>query len=83
MRTLALVALLAAAPAASAAFELNGVPLGGNEAQVKKAFPSARCKPLEWSSRVADRSCDDAKVAVGGVAARLTVYLKADSIQAL
>jgi hypothetical protein len=81
VRTLALVALLAA-PAAFA-YELNGVPLGGNEAQVKKAFPSARCKPLEWSSRVADRRCDDAKIAFGGVPARLTVYLKADSIQAL
>ena len=83
MRTLALVALLVAAPAAFAAFEINGVPLGGDEAQVKKAFPSARCKPLEWSSRVADRRCDDAKIAFGGVPARLTVYLKADSIQAL
>jgi len=82
MRTLALVALLVAAPAAFA-YDLNGVPLGGNEAQVKKAFPSARCKPLEWSSRVAERRCDDAKIAVGGVPARLTVYLKADSIQAL
>ena len=83
MRTLALVALLAAAPAAFAAFEMNGVPLGGDEAQVKKAFPSARCKPLEWTSRVADRRCDDAKIAFAGVPARLTVYLKDGSIQSL
>ena len=82
MRALALAALVLAAPAALAAYELNGVPLGGNEAQVKKAFPSARCKPLEWSSRVADRRCDDAKIAFGGVQARLTVYLRSDSIQA-
>lgn len=83
MRTLALVALLFAAPAAFAAFEMNGVPLGGDEAQVKKAFPSARCKPLEWTSRVADRRCDDAKIAFAGVPARLTVYLKDGSIQSL
>ena len=83
MRTLALVALLVAAPAAFAAFEMNGVPLGGDEAQVKKAFPSARCKPLEWTSRVADRRCDDAKIVFGGVPARLTVYLKDGSIQSL
>ncbi len=83
MRTLALVALLVAAPAAFAAFDLNGVPLGGDEAQVKKAFPSARCKPLEWSSRAADRRCDDAKIAFAGVPARLTVYLKDGAIQSL
>ena len=83
MRALALLALLLAVPAATAAYDMNGVPLGGNEAQVKKAFPSARCKPLEWSSRVADRRCDDAKIALAGVQARLTVYLRKDSIQAL
>jgi hypothetical protein len=83
MRVFGLVVLLLAAPAAFAAYDLNGVPLGGNEAQVRKAFPSARCKPLEWSSRVADRRCDDAKIAFAGVQARLTVYLRKDSIQAL
>ena len=83
MRTLALVALLVAAPTVFAAFDMNGVPLGGDEAQVKKAFPSARCKPLEWTSRVADRRCDDAKIAFAGVPARLTVYLKDGSIQSL
>lgn len=83
MRTLALVALLVAAPAVCAAFEMNGVPLGGDEAQVKKAFPSARCKPLEWISRVADRRCDDARIVFAGVPARLTVYLKDGSIQSL
>jgi len=83
MRTLALVALLLAAPAAFAVFEMNGVPLGGDEAQVKKAFPSARCKPLEWTSPAADRRCDDAKIAFAGVPARLTVYLKDGSIQSI
>jgi len=83
MRRLALVALLLAAPAAFAAFEMNGVPLGGDEAQVKKAFPSARCKPLEWTSRAADRRCDDAKIAFAGVPARLTVYLKDGSIESI
>ena len=81
MRRLALLALAIAAPAAFA-YELNGMPIGGDEQAVKKAFPSAYCKPLEWSSTVADRRCDDAKIAVGGVPARLTVYLKSGAIQA-
>ncbi|MGH8673955.1 MAG: hypothetical protein ACREVG_06570 [Burkholderiales bacterium] len=81
MRALALSVLMLAAPAALG-YELNGVPLRGREDQVKKAFPSAYCKPLEWKSGVADRRCDDAKIAFGGVQAKLTVYLRADSIQA-
>ena len=82
MKRLALLALSLAAPVAIA-YDLNGVPIGGDEQAVKKAFPSAYCKPLEWSSTVADRRCDDAKIAVGGVPARVTVYLKAGAIQAV
>ena len=82
MKRLALLALSIAAPAAFA-YDLNGVPIGGDEQAVKKAFPSAYCKPLEWSSTVADRRCDDAKIAVGGVPARVTVYLKTGAIQAV
>ncbi len=63
-------------------FELNGLVLGGKEIEAKKAMPSARCKALEWKSDAADRRCDDAKVSVGGVETRITVFLKADAIQA-
>jgi len=61
---------------------VNGVTLGASEAQVKKAFPSALCKALEWSSRAADRRCDDSKIAFGGAEARVTFYLKKDVVQA-
>ena len=63
-------------------FDLNGVALGGKEIDAKKAMPSALCKALEWKSDAADRRCDDAKVAVSGVEMRITVFLKADAIQA-
>ena len=64
------------------AYELNGIKLGGQENDVKRAFPSVHCKPLEWHSAAADRRCDDAKVALGTAHARITVFLKADAIQA-
>ena len=83
MRWLAALALALAAPAAFAALDVNGVPLGGDEQAAKKAFPSAHCKPLEWTSTVADRRCDDARISLAGVSARVTVYLKADVIQAI
>ena len=71
-----------AAAGAAHAFDANGVTLGASEAQVKKAFPSALCKPLEWSSRAADRRCDDGKIAFGGAEARITFYLRKGAIQA-
>ncbi len=64
------------------AYDINGVRLGGREVEVKKAFPSVHCKALEWKSDAADRRCDDARISLGGVQARITVFLKADSIQA-
>ncbi|HLX79779.1 MAG TPA: hypothetical protein VKS43_04270 [Burkholderiales bacterium] len=63
-------------------YEVNGVDLGGKEVDVKKAFPSAHCKALEWKSDAADRRCDDALISLGGVEAKITVFLKADVIQA-
>ena len=70
-------------PFCAAAYEINGVGLGGNELSVRKTYPSARCKPLEWKSDAADRRCDDAKIAfAGGVQARVTFYLNRNSIQA-
>ena len=77
---LSMLLCLTALPAL--AYDLNGVALGGKEIDVKKAMPSARCKPLEWKSDAADRRCDDAMVSVGGVETRVTVFLKADAVQA-
>ena len=78
---LAALLLLIAYPAA-AIYDANGVPLGGSEKDVKKNFPGIYCKPLEWSTRAADRRCDDAKVSFGGIESRITFYLKKDVVQA-
>ena len=64
------------------AFDLGGIALGGKEIDVKKAMPATNCKALEWKSDAADRRCDDARVPVGGVETRTTVFLKAGAIQA-
>lgn len=81
--TLHVLAILLFAPLAAlaASFDANGVKLGDNEMAVKKAFPAIRCKPLEWKSDAAERRCDDAKAPFAGVEARVTFYLKADSIR--
>ncbi len=81
MRTVLLLLLLAAAPAF--AYDLNGVAPGSREIDVRKAFPSAHCKALEWKSDAADRRCDDARVSIDGAAARITVFLKAGAVQAM
>jgi len=81
MKVAALIVLVAASPAALA-FEANGLALGAREIDVKKAFPSAHCKPLEWKTSAADRRCDDGRIAFGGVQARITVYLRGDVVQA-
>src|SRR5258706_192698 len=72
--------LLLTAPAL--AFDVNGIRLGGREIEVVRAMPSANCKALEWKSDAADRRCDDARVSVGGVETRITVFLKAGAVQA-
>jgi hypothetical protein len=77
-----LLVLPAFLPLSAFAYDINGVGLGGREADVKKAFPSAHCKPLEWKSDAADRRCDDAQISLDGVLTRFTAYLKADVIQA-
>jgi hypothetical protein len=73
--------LLAALPA-WAAYDANEVALGASEKAVIAQFPSAHCKPLEWTSRAAERRCDDARVSFGGVEARITFYLRNDAVQA-
>lgn len=82
MRPIAALALLLL-PAAALAYDANGVALGDKEADVLKKFPSARCQPLEWKSKAAERRCDDAKIAfAGGVQARITFYLRGGEVQA-
>jgi len=73
---------LFAASQAAAAFDANGVALGAAEGEIRKQFPSAHCKPLEWSSRAAERRCDDSKIVFGGVQARITFYLKNGAVEA-
>lgn len=63
-------------------YDANGVVLGATEAEVRKVFPSAHCRPLEWKSAAAERRCDDAQVLFAGARARITFYLKADRVQA-
>jgi hypothetical protein len=67
---------------AAAAYEINKLALGTSEKDVRRAFPSAHCKALEWASRAADRRCDDSRVAYGGVEVRVTFYLKKDALEA-
>jgi hypothetical protein len=81
MRWLLLAALLAPL-SALAAFEANGVALGEPEAEVRKSYPNAHCKPLEWESTAADRRCDDSRADFGGVKVRITFYLKNDAVEA-
>lgn len=80
MKTLLVMLGLLVSPLVSA-YEINGINLGGKELDVRKAFPSANCKPLEWKSDAADRRCDDARISLGGVEAKITVFFKADVIQ--
>ncbi len=79
---IAALLVLALLPPAAFAYDVNGVKLGGKEIDVKRAFPSAHCKPLEWKSDAADRRCDDGRMSLGGAQAKLTVFLKAGAIQA-
>lgn len=71
---------LAALPAWG--FDANGVGLGASEAEVRKHYPAARCRALEWTSTAAERRCDDAQVDFGGAPSRVTFFLKADAVQA-
>ena len=77
-----LLLLFALAPGlALGAFDANGVKLGDNETAIKKSFPGIHCKALEWKSDAADRRCDDAKISFAGIEARVTFYLKSDSVR--
>ena len=78
---LALLGGLAPVLVSAATLDANGVMLGDAESSVQKAFPGIRCKPLEWNSDAADRRCDNARVQFAGVDARVTFYLKANSVR--
>jgi len=81
VRALPLLFLLVAG-AARAALDAEGVAIGSSEEDVKKHFPSAFCKPLEWPSRAADRRCDDGRGRFAGAAVRITFYLRKDAVEA-
>lgn len=81
IRTIVALALALTASVCGA-YDANGVVLGASEKAVLERFPTAFCKPLQWSSAAADRRCDDTKVVIGGVQSRITFYLKADRVQA-
>ena len=66
---------------ALAAFDLNEVQLGTSEQQLKKRFPQANCRALEWASRAADRRCDDSRLKLGGMEASVTFYLKKNAVE--
>ena len=66
----------------NAAYDANGVALGAKESEIRKHYPGARCKALEWASKAADRRCDDARVRFAGVETRITFYLRKDAVQA-
>jgi hypothetical protein len=83
MQSHAFAALLALAAApAWAGYDANGVALGASEKELIQQYPSAHCQPLQWASRAADRRCDDARMVLGDVPARITFYLKGGKVQA-
>ena len=81
MRGVWAAALLALAAPAHA-FDANGIALGAHEADLRRVYPNAHCKELEWKSDAADRRCDDARVRYAGVSARITFFLKEGVVQA-
>jgi hypothetical protein len=80
LESIALILLLAAAPGGT--FDAGGVALGASEAEVRKAFPDASCKAMDWRTDAADRRCDKAPVQFGGAEARISFFLKKDAVQA-
>jgi len=78
--TVGALLLLLGLPAA-AAFDVNDIRLGASEKDIKAKFPEANCRPLEWTSRAADRRCDDSRIKFAGIDASVTFYLKQDAIE--
>jgi len=82
LRKIALTPFLLLALPAGAAYDVKGISLGAAEREVRRQFPSAHCKALEWASHAADRRCDDSRVAFGGIEVQVTFYLKKDAVEA-
>ena len=82
MKNLLLALLLLGVAPSHAAYDVKDVALGAKEADVKRQFPSAHCKALEWKSKAADRRCDDSRVNLGGVEVQVTFYLRQDALEA-
>lgn len=82
MKKVLLTPFLLLALSASAAYDVKDVSLGAREHDVRRQFPSAHCKALEWQSRAADRRCDESRVSVGGVEVKVTFYLRKDAVEA-
>src|SRR3954470_6180489 len=80
-RTIGMLTCVVVTRSAAAAYDLNDVALGANESQIKQHFPNANCRALEWSSRAADRRCDDSRAHLGAVDASVTFYLKQDALE--
>jgi hypothetical protein len=78
---IALTPFLLLALSALAAYDINEVTLGASEKEIKKRFPYANCRPLEWPTRAADKRCDDSRVSFGGVDASVTFYLRRDAVE--
>jgi hypothetical protein len=75
------IALVLALPAFGA-LDIKDIKLGAKEQDVKRHFPSAHCKALQWKSKAADRRCDDSRVNLGGVEVQVTFYLRKDAVEA-
>jgi hypothetical protein len=82
MRNLFLAILLLFTLPALATLDIKDIALGAKEQDVKRVFPGAHCRPLQWESKAADRRCDDSRVAFGGVEVQVTFYLKKDAVEA-
>ena len=82
MKSIVLVLLSLLAPQAAAAYDVRQISLGASEQDIRRALPSAHCKALEWTSKAADRRCDDSRVAFGGIEVRVTFYLRKDTLEA-
>ena len=77
----ALTPFLVFALPALAAYDINDVPLGASEKDIKQKFPYANCRALEWPSRAADRRCDDSRTIFAGVDASVTFYLRKGAVE--
>ena len=77
----AILSFWLAAGIAHAAYDVNDVPLGATEKEIRAKFPYANCRVLEWPSRAADRRCDDSRIIFAGVDASVTFYLRKGTVE--